>query len=472
MRKIMFTPVLVVAWLMGYAQEINPPQKMGGREIILEKNECITDQERAQIKAMLKSNQERLIRAGKLKPAEQLTTAAVQFDWPLKQMPTYNYNCYYGISNYVDHNVNYPGYVTDYNCGVRSYDDAKGYNHQGTDIFIWPFSWLMMQRKQVEIIAAAPGIIIGKTDGNFDKSCQFNSNTWNAVYVQHADGSVAWYGHMKKGSLTTKNVGDAVALNEKLGFVGSSGNSNGPHLHFEVYNANGYLIDPWKGPCGNVASSWWKKQKPYYEPKLNTIFTQSKGDPFVPLCPGTETTYESNYFLRHDTVYLVSYFKDERAGLVTKYKITRPDKTVAAQWTYTSPANYGLSYWYWYYVLPTNALLGTWKFQAIYQGDTLLRNFTVASAFAVNDAAAYAKNDNAFMLSPNPAHNDLKIEMKITDYPIRYEIYDINGRLSKEGLFNKNENSISITELQKGTYCLKLSSTDGAILSIKKFMKL
>ena len=75
MRKAIFTPVLVVAWLMGYAQEVNPPEKMGGREVILEKSECITDQERAQIKAMLKSNQERLIRAGKLKPAEQLKTA-------------------------------------------------------------------------------------------------------------------------------------------------------------------------------------------------------------------------------------------------------------------------------------------------------------------------------------------------------------------------------------------------------------
>jgi len=98
MRKAISTPVLVVAWLMGYAQEVNPPEKMGGREVILEKSECITDQERAQIKAMLKANEERLIREGKLKPAEQLKTAAVKFNWPLKQMASYNYNCYYAIS--------------------------------------------------------------------------------------------------------------------------------------------------------------------------------------------------------------------------------------------------------------------------------------------------------------------------------------------------------------------------------------
>jgi hypothetical protein len=108
MTKTIFTPVLVVAWLTGYAQEINPPEKMGGREVILEKTQCISDQQRAQIKAMLKANKERLIREGKLKPAEQSKTAAVKFNWPLKQMAAYDYNCYYGISNYVDHNVNYP----------------------------------------------------------------------------------------------------------------------------------------------------------------------------------------------------------------------------------------------------------------------------------------------------------------------------------------------------------------------------
>ncbi|HEX5152462.1 MAG TPA: peptidoglycan DD-metalloendopeptidase family protein [Parafilimonas sp.] len=471
MTKAIFTPVLAIAWLTGYTQEINPPAKMGGREVIFEKTQCISDQQHAEIKAMLQANKEQLIREGKLKPAEQSKTAAVKFNWPLKQMPAYDYNCYYGISNYVDHNVNYPGYVTDYNCGVRSYDDAKGYNHSGTDFFIWPFSWLMMQRKQVAIVAAAPGIIIGKTDGNFDKNCQFNSKEWNAVYVQHADGSVAWYGHMKKGSLTTKNVGDAVAVNEKLGFVGSSGNSNGPHLHFEVYNANDYLVDPWKGPCGNVATSWWKKQKPYWEPKLNTILTQTYGDPYVPACPGIETTYESNSFLRGDLIYFTSYFKDERVGLVAKYKITKPDKTVFAQWKYTSTGNYTLSYWWWAYYLPTNAP-GTWKFQAIYQGDTLVKTFTVTNSFAVNDVTAHEKNDNAFALSPNPAHNNLKIAMKGAGHPVNYKIYDVNGRLCKQGVFNKNETNISITELQKGIYCLKLSDTDGALLSVKKFMKL
>ncbi|MCZ7670052.1 MAG: M23 family metallopeptidase [Chloroflexi bacterium] len=64
-----------------------------------------------------------------------------------------------------------------------------------------------MAEGTVSVVAAAPGIIIGKRDGNDDRSCDFNSNQWNAVYLRHADGSVAWYGHLKNGSLTAKGDG-------------------------------------------------------------------------------------------------------------------------------------------------------------------------------------------------------------------------------------------------------------------------
>jgi hypothetical protein len=82
-----------------------------------------------------------------------------------------------------------------------------------------------MDNQQVEISAAAAGTIVSKSDGNFDRSCTFNNNQWNAVYVYQADGSVGWYGHMKSGSLTLKGVGASVAAGEYLGRVGSSGSS-------------------------------------------------------------------------------------------------------------------------------------------------------------------------------------------------------------------------------------------------------
>src|SRR5215510_13083944 len=105
-----------------------------------------------------------------------------------------------------------------------------------------------MDHDQVAAVAAADGIILAKDDGNYDRSCSLTGAAWNAVYVQHADGSVAWYGHLKNGSLTTKAPGALVVQGEFLGIVGSSGNSTGPHLHFEVYDAANHLIDPWGGP--------------------------------------------------------------------------------------------------------------------------------------------------------------------------------------------------------------------------------
>src|SRR5438128_251253 len=125
--------------------------------------------------------------------------------------------------------------------------------------------------------AAAPGTILYKNDGNFDQNCALSDRAeWNAVYVLHDDGSVAWYGHMKSGSPTSKRVGDRVETGEYLGSVGSSGSSTGPHLHFEVYDSSHQLIDPWAGQCNpSTADSWWAHQQPYYLPTLNRAFTAS-----------------------------------------------------------------------------------------------------------------------------------------------------------------------------------------------------
>ncbi|MEQ9021376.1 MAG: M23 family metallopeptidase, partial [Pseudomonadales bacterium] len=126
----------------------------------------------------------------------------------------------------------------------------------------------------MEIIAAAAGEIIYKENNQIDKSCSFNSNRWNAVYIQHDDGSVAWYGHLKTGSATKKSVGEQVEVGEFLGVMGSSGNSTGPHLHFELYDAQGNLIDPYVGTCNTTTNeSWWKEQQDYAVSGLNRVAT-------------------------------------------------------------------------------------------------------------------------------------------------------------------------------------------------------
>lgn len=70
------------------------------------------------------------------------------------------------------------------------------------------------------------------------------------VRLRHADGSMTIYGHLTKPYVSK---GDRVAAGQRIGLTGSTGDSSGPHLHFEYRPAgwekkakNGYAgaVDP------------------------------------------------------------------------------------------------------------------------------------------------------------------------------------------------------------------------------------
>lgn len=69
-----------------------------------------------------------------------------------------------------------------------------------------------------------------------------NGTTWGAAYgiaavIDHGDGLRAIYAHMSKIEV---KAGDTVKEGQKIGEIGSTGNSTGPHLHLEV------RVSPWK----------------------------------------------------------------------------------------------------------------------------------------------------------------------------------------------------------------------------------
>lgn len=65
----------------------------------------------------------------------------------------------------------------------------------------------------------------------------------NQVVVKHADGHYSQYGHLSSLSVS---AGQTVSTGQQIGLSGSTGNSTGPHLHFEVRTgpAYGSDIDP------------------------------------------------------------------------------------------------------------------------------------------------------------------------------------------------------------------------------------
>ena len=64
----------------------------------------------------------------------------------------------------------------------------------------------------------------------------------NLVIVDHKFGFVTRYGHLSKISVQT---GQHVSRHDTLGYVGTSGRTTGPHLHFELW-MNNHLVNPRK----------------------------------------------------------------------------------------------------------------------------------------------------------------------------------------------------------------------------------
>lgn len=62
------------------------------------------------------------------------------------------------------------------------------------------------------------------------------------VVISHGDGTMTLYAHMLPGSRAV-SVGQTVSQGQVIGKIGSTGNSTGPHLHFEV-RVNGRCVNP------------------------------------------------------------------------------------------------------------------------------------------------------------------------------------------------------------------------------------
>jgi murein DD-endopeptidase MepM/ murein hydrolase activator NlpD len=340
----------------------------------------ISDEQREEMRKVVEANIAQLGKEGKLAPL----TPAVHplYIWPLRLASGLTDPEYHGISNFVDLDPAFPNSLLDYNCGNRTYDRSDGYNHAGTDFYTWPWGWLKMDRGEVEIVAVAPGQIIYRNDGMFDRSCGFNNDNWNAILVQHADGSRVWYGHMKNGSVTPKQVGDMVVQGEYLGVVGSSGNSTGPHLHLETYDSLGHLIEPWAGVCNNLNSeSWWQSQRAYFDSGVNRM-TTGDAQAVFPVCPDPETPNMKATFPTNSQIYFTTYYRDQLLTHLSTYTIYRPDGTVWSQWTHSSPGSFSSSWWWWTFTFSAIEPQGTWRFTVEYLGTTHERFFAIGSPAA------------------------------------------------------------------------------------------
>ncbi|MFC0628672.1 M23 family metallopeptidase [Kribbella deserti] len=82
------------------------------------------------------------------------------------------------------------------------------------------------------VLSVLPGEVI---------SAEYAGAYGRQIKVRHEDGTVTSYAHM---SAFVASVGDNVSAGEQIGSVGSTGNSTGPHVHFEVLLGGETQVNP------------------------------------------------------------------------------------------------------------------------------------------------------------------------------------------------------------------------------------
>ena len=88
--------------------------------------------------------------------------------------------------------------------------------------------------------AGRTGDAIRAADGGTVTYAGWNGSYGKMVKISHGNGLETWYAHMSSISVRS---GQKVAKGATIGKIGSTGNSSGPHLHFEV-RKNGVAKNP------------------------------------------------------------------------------------------------------------------------------------------------------------------------------------------------------------------------------------
>lgn len=88
--------------------------------------------------------------------------------------------------------------------------------------------------------------VLASESGTVVKSGWDNTGYGYCVVIQHKDGNKTLYAHLQSQPLV--HVGEKVKKSQLLGYSGSTGNSTGPHLHFEARGPDGKAFDPFVLP--------------------------------------------------------------------------------------------------------------------------------------------------------------------------------------------------------------------------------
>lgn len=131
------------------------------------------------------------------------------------------------------------------NSGWDGTVNASGWTHPCpgyygvTNEFGWAGSWDGNYHNGIDLGASSGTPILSCAPGTVTYVGWYGSGG-NAVIVSHGNGIRSIYMHM---SATAATVGQSVSAGNLIGYVGSTGYSTGPHLHFQI-EINGTPVSP------------------------------------------------------------------------------------------------------------------------------------------------------------------------------------------------------------------------------------
>lgn len=147
--------------------------------------------------------------------------------------------------NYVDHD-SAENSVKDAACNARSFD-----GHKGTDLALRDMS---AARKGVNVISIAEGQVLRLRDGEPDgfktreemkEISEQNRDCGNGVIIDHGQGWLSQYCHLKKDSIIVKQ-GQSIRRGAPIAEIGMSGVTEHPHVHVSLIH-DGNIVDPFTG---------------------------------------------------------------------------------------------------------------------------------------------------------------------------------------------------------------------------------
>lgn len=208
--------------------------------------------------------------------------------------------------------------ILDYNGTGYTYD-----GHRGIDTSIPTFAH---QAIGAPVYAALDGVVTEVFDGADDQSTTNTDKPTNYVFIEHGEDQGTLYFHFKRNSIIV-GLGQQVKAGQQLALTGSSGNSSGPHLHFQSYIGD-RVFDPFSGPMRPGLTNWVRQpafQNAFFIREFvvtSEDLTNWRGTPF-------DTSRTGSFEVGLRAVNFWALMRNFPANTNSRARYLRPDGSVA-----------------------------------------------------------------------------------------------------------------------------------------------